>query len=87
VSEESKPPLPGSTIAPPPPPPAAQPSDELTRKVSDALNEVLMKAQEVSFELATLECKEAPNCPLAKTTRELVVGLKKLFNVSRQASR
>jgi len=47
------------------------------------LNEVLLRAQEVSLELATLECDKNPSCPLVKTVRELVKSLKKLFEISR----
>jgi len=58
---------------------AVQVDENLQIQLRDLLGEILAKAQELGFELATLECSDSHNCPLAKKSRELIVVLKKLF--------
>jgi len=59
-------------------------SDAVRQRMTQILGEILGKAQEVGFELATLECPDANRCPLVKKSRELIVVLKKLFELRRE---
>jgi len=56
----------------------------LREKLTAILTNILTKAQEVGFELATLDCPHAGSCPLVKKSRELIVELKQLFNLRRE---
>ncbi|RLI86867.1 MAG: hypothetical protein DRP01_03235 [Archaeoglobales archaeon] len=59
-------------------------NEQIRQKMTQLLGEILGKAQEVGFELATLDCPHANNCPLVKKSRELIVTLKKLFELRRE---
>lgn len=52
------------------------------------LGEILTKAQELGFELATLDHSAAEKCrdvqPLVLKSRELIVALKKLFAIRKE---
>jgi hypothetical protein len=67
-------------------PPVPQPTPE-QKAFAEALSDVLVKAQELAFELATLNCRLAPNCPLVKKSRELIVELKKMIEIGKKMSR
>jgi hypothetical protein len=67
-------------------PPIPQPTPE-QKAFAEALSDVLVKAQELAFELATLNCRLAPNCPLVKKSRELIVELKKMIEIGKKMSR
>jgi len=43
-----------------------------------------MKTQEVGLELATLECSKRAKCPLVSKTRELIMILKRLFEIRKE---
>jgi len=58
---------------------------EKQKIIVDSLGEVISIANEVGFELATLECPNAHNCPLVMKSRELIIALKKLFKLMREA--
>ncbi len=57
--------------------------DALRQQLTEILGEILTKAQEIGFELATLDPSVLNSCPQVKPlvdkTRELIVALKKLF--------
>ena len=59
-------------------------NETIRQKMTQILGEILGKAQEVGFELATLDCPHANNCPLVKKSRELIVVLKKLFELRKE---
>jgi len=46
-----------------------------------------VKAQELAFELATLNCRISANCPLVKKSRELIVELKKMIEIGKKLSK
>ena len=69
------------------PQPTVTPAEEkLRQKLSEILGDLIIKAQETAFELATIECPKAKECPLAMKTRELVVSLKKLLRLRKELS-
>jgi len=51
------------------------------------MGSILLKAQEVSLEMATLDCDVAKNCPLFVRSRELITELKKLLGIQRRLAR
>ena len=58
--------------------------DIIKKKLTDILGDILTKAQEVGFELATLNCPIANTCPLVMKSKELIVALKKLFSIRKE---
>jgi hypothetical protein len=48
------------------------------------MQNLILKANELSFEYSTLECDEITNCPLAKKSKELFKELKKLTEFVRK---
>ena len=54
------------------------------QKLANVLGDILMKTQEVGLELATLECSKRAKCPLVSKTRELIMILKKLFEIRKE---
>ena len=56
----------------------------MREKLTQILGDILTKAQEVGFELATLECAKAHECPLVKKSKELIIVLKKLFELRKE---
>jgi hypothetical protein len=70
------------TLSPPyiaPPEQAVSPEvrDELTALMQD----LLLKAHELSFEYSTLDCEKIQECPLARKSRELFRVVKHLNEV------
>lgn len=66
-----------------------QHGDEIAKqKVGMVLGEILLKAQEVGFELATLDFSVVSKCPdvrpLIERSRELIIALKRLFAMRRE---
>jgi len=54
--------------------------EELTR----LMQEMLLKAHELSFEYSTLECDRIMECPLAKKAKELFRVIKQVNETVRQ---
>lgn len=48
------------------------------------VQELLLKAHELSFEYSTLECEEINICPLARKSKELFRTVKKLNELVKQ---
>jgi hypothetical protein len=51
---------------------------EIQNELTTLMQNLILKANELSFEYSTLECDEITNCPLAKKSKELFKELKKL---------
>ena len=58
--------------------------DQIRNEMTNILSSLLLKAQELGFELATLEDPYILNHPVVKKARELIVELKKLFEVQKK---
>lgn len=67
---------------------AQQASSEVSKEVTDELSrliqDLLLKAHELSFEYSTMECDEILSCPLAKKAKELFRIIKQLSEMSRR---
>lgn len=57
----------------------------MRQKVAEKLSTLLMKAQELGFELATLDDPKLLNHPVVVKARELIKELKELFELQRLA--
>lgn len=61
------------------------------QKLSEILGDILTKAQEVGFELATLDFSAIEKCPevkpLIEKSKELITALKKLFAMRKELTR
>lgn len=66
----------------------ASQDDVLRQKMAEILSDILAKAQELGFELATIDHSQLARCPSAKPlvgkSRELIVALKKLFELRKE---
>jgi len=62
--------------------------DIIRQKLTEVLGDIIVKAQEVGFELATLDYSKLSMCPalkpLVEKSRELVVALKKLMELRKE---
>ena len=60
----------------------------LRQKLAEVIGDILAKAQEVGFELATLDYGQLGRCPalkpLVEKSRELVIALKKLMALRKE---
>jgi len=65
-----------------------QPSkqDILRDKLSQIISNILVKSQEIGFELVTCECQLISTCPIAKKSKELIKELKNLFELRKEMS-
>jgi len=45
---------------------------------------VLTQCQELAFELATIECDKAEQCPLVKKSKEVIKEIKKLVHIQKK---
>lgn len=68
------------------PPGALQMPDTLKMELTGAMQELLLKAHELSFEYSTLDCEDVAQCPLAKKSKELFKVIKRLNELIRQVS-
>lgn len=79
--------MPGLAVAPQQPQQKTQ-QDIIREKLAETIGEIIAKAQEVSFELATLDYEQLNRCPglkpLVVKSRELVVALKKLMEMRKE---
>jgi len=57
--------------------------DELT----EAITELIFDAQDVGFCLATLECDKRSECELVKKSKNLVLKVRRLFELQRRMAR
>lgn len=57
---------------------------EFTEALTKLIQDLLLKAHELSFEYSTMECDEILNCPLAKKAKELFRIIKQLSEISRK---
>jgi len=78
---------PGVTLAPVPQQQRTQ-QDIVREKLAETIGEIIAKAQELGFELATLDYGQLGRCPglkpLVEKSRELVVALKKLMEMRKE---
>ena len=51
--------------------------DELSKIISN----ILVKSQEIGFELVVSECPNMSTCPIARKSKELIKELKALFEL------
>jgi len=58
--------------------------EQLRNEMTNILSNLLFKAQELGFELATLDNPELANHPVVQKARELIVELKKLFELQKK---
>lgn len=60
----------------------------MREKLAEIIGDIIAKAQEVGFELATLDYSQLGRCPglrpLVEKSRELVVSLKKLMEMRKE---
>ena len=67
------------------PQPASQPPmEEFRDEITAIMQELLLKVHEASFEYSTMDCKDLPNCPLAKACKEIFKTVKKLNEMVKQ---
>mgnify|MGYP000598437187 CR=1 FL=1 len=64
--------------------PEMKPIDELTRKFTEKVADLLTLANELAYELVTLDCKDIDKCPICKKSREMVKILKELSEAHRK---
>jgi len=62
-------------------PPVLSPEEQ---EIRDLMSQLLTKSQELAFELATEENEAVLRSPLAQKAREIVIVVKKLFEVMRR---
>jgi len=70
--------------------PSELPSPEelqFREKISEIITELVFDAQEVGFELATLDCPNVANCPLVEKSRKLIKKVKELFELQREITK
>lgn len=58
--------------------------EEFRSELDQIMRELLIIAQELSFEYSTLDCKELMNCPLAQKSKELFKCIKKLNQLAKK---
>ncbi|MEM1542785.1 MAG: hypothetical protein QXV82_09180 [Ignisphaera sp.] len=58
--------------------------EEFRSELDQLMREMLMTAQELSFEYSTLDCKEMINCPLAQKSKQLFKCIKKLNELAKK---
>ena len=59
-------------------------SEAVRAEITQVIAELIMKAQELGFELATIECPHASNCAICAKAREVVKAIKKLVEIQRR---
>jgi len=59
----------------------------LQQELSDAITQLVFTSQDLSFELAMLECDRHKECKLVKRSRELVKEVRKLFDIQKRMTR
>lgn len=63
-----------------------QVSDTLRQALTNEMQELLLKAHELSFEYSTLDCDNITKCPLAKKSKELFKVIKRLNELIKSMS-
>ena len=73
------------TAQPPTPPPQVSEAEEkLRREFVGLIFDLLNKANELSFEMATLECTQSSTCPVVSKCKDLLRTVKKVIEVQRE---
>jgi len=69
--------------------PPAQPSkqDVVRDELSKIISNILVKSQEIGFELVVSECPNMSKCPIARKSKELIKELKALFELREKFGR
>lgn len=62
-------------------------SEDIRAEMSQILTNLITKAQELGFELATLDDPELLDHPLIAKAREVIIELKKLFQLMKKLPR
>ena len=62
-------------------------AEAVRAEITQIIANLIIKAQELGFELATCECPHVSNCELAKKAREVVREIKKLVAIQRKLTR
>ncbi|MEM2528590.1 MAG: hypothetical protein QXG40_04255 [Ignisphaera sp.] len=75
-----------ATVAPPTTPMPVEVPKEITDELSRLIQDLLLKAHELSFEYSTMECDDILNCPLAKKAKELFRIIKQLSEISKKTA-
>ena len=58
--------------------------EKLRDQLGEMITELIFASQDVAFELAMLECEDKANCPLVKKTKELILCVRKLFEMQKK---
>ena len=67
--------------------PSTPPITPEVEKLTEKLNTIIMAAQELAYELATIDCDKADQCPLAKKSKELIRALKEFHSYVKETAR
>jgi len=59
-------------------------SEEFRGELDEIMRELLITAQELSFEYSTLECESLLSCPLAQKSKQLFKCIKKLNELAKK---
>jgi len=65
-------------------PPITAIPDEVREELTALMQELLMKAHELSFEYSTIDCEQLRDCSLALKAKELFKVVKKLHELMRK---
>jgi len=61
--------------------------EKLRREIGEAITELIFASQELGFELALCECEKKSQCPVVQKAKEVIVKVKKLFELQRRTMR
>jgi len=63
-----------------------QVTEAIREELTNEMQQLLLKAHELSFEYSTLDCDNITQCPLAKKSKELFRVIKRLNELMKKIS-